>query len=121
MVLNIYTSGLLKLCCSGSKRDIYLGLFEICQTDYRTHSKLIIFPIFGSQRWIYNIQAKKRFKKLKKNDSFLIWCVWSFFHFIHCNVPDKKTKTLGKACPLTGMKQKLSKHFIIKCIVFLAL
>lgn len=66
MVLNIYTSGLLKLYCSGSKRDVYLGLFEICQTDYRTHSKLIIFLLFGSQTWMYNIQANKRFKKVKE-------------------------------------------------------
>ena len=67
----------------------YLGLFHICHNDYSIHSKLGIFPWFRSYRRKYNIQANKWLTRLKKNDSYSIWCFWSFFHFLHCNVPDK--------------------------------
>ena len=65
----------------------YSELFDICQTDYSIHYQLRIFPLFRSHARKYNIQANKT---LKKNDSYSVWWFWSFFHFLHCNVPDNK-------------------------------
>ena len=91
----------------------YLGLFDMCQTDYSIHSKLKIFPLFRSHTWSTTF-------KLTKGS---IWCFRSFFLFLHCNVPDNKcckqkwgvlfftciklvTHVLACACAITRIKWK---------------
>ena len=44
----------------------YSGLFDICQTDYSTHPKHRIFPLFSKHTWKYNIQVNKRLTKVKE-------------------------------------------------------
>ena len=65
------------------------GKVDICQTDYSIHSKQRILPysnvIHGS---IYNIQAKKRLKRVKGKQSTTKLNV--FFYFLCFNVPDIK-------------------------------
>ena len=67
----------------------YSGTFNIGQTDHSIHSKLRIFPLFRNHSWKYNIQTNKGKQRLKKHN-YPIRCVWSFFHFLHCNGPDNK-------------------------------
>ena len=81
-----YISGSLKLFCRGCQRVLRI-VWYMPNWLYSIHSKLWIFPKFRRHTWKYNIQAKKRLTKVKEK---LIWCFLSFFHFLHCNVPDNK-------------------------------
>ena len=85
-----YAPGLFKLFFPGSQRDTQ-ERWCICQTDYSIYFKLRILSLneittMKVLQWKCNIQASKR---LMKND-YSVWWFWSFFHFLHCNVPDNK-------------------------------
>ena len=44
-------------------------MFDIYQTDFVIHSKLRIFPLFGSHTWKYIIQVNERLTKMKEKCS----------------------------------------------------
>ena len=103
-ILNIwhgseYTSGLLKLFWRRSQRN---------SRDCLIYAKLIIvftpnlafFPYSEVIHGSTTFKLTKRYQSLKQNDNFSTWCFWSFFHFLHYNVP-------GNKC----YKQKLSVLF----------
>ena len=72
-------------------------MFDIYQTDFVIHSKLRIFPLFGSHTWKYNIQVNERLTKMKEKCSTIQFDIYDLsFSSFQC--PRKQVINRSDTC-----------------------